>query len=407
MRSWPLSARPHRPRTRPPRGTTRARARRRACERGSRGVIAKATVRRPGTAPDGRPRAGPGRDHRRHRLRGRRADPDADAPSQRRHRRARRPRSRPRADRALPTRISPGPAWRSTRASPTPKPSSSRCRTARRPRSCRTSSRRAPRSSTSGPTSGCATPPTTRAGTASSIPRRTSSRGPSTACRSCIGRSSRALRTRRQRDRRRARLLPDRDPARTGAARPGRARSRDLVVDAKSGVSGAGREAEGRPHLRRGQRERQGVRRRRPSPRRRDRAGAGRRWRPATGANPGADAVDFVPHLIPMTRGILSTCHVRPTRPDRPGRARRALRRGVRGRALRASRRRRRRPRSTCWAATAPNVFVRHDPRTNRILAIGVIDNLVKGAAGQGVQAFNLVHGLPETAGLDALPIAP
>ena len=53
------------------------------------------------------------------------------------------------------------------------------------------------------------------------------------------------------------------------------------------------------------------------------------------------------------------------------------------------------------------NVFVRHDPRTNRILAIGVIDNLVKGAAGQGVQAFNLVHGLPETAGLEQLPLAP
>ena len=32
------------------------------------------------------------------------------------------------------------------------------------------------------------------------------------------------------------------------------------------------------------------------------------------GANPGAIDVDFLPHLIPMTRGILSTCHVRPTR---------------------------------------------------------------------------------------------
>ena len=50
---------------------------------------------------------------------------------------------------------------------------------------------------------------------------------------------------------------------------------------------------------------------------------------------------------------------------------------------------------------------VHHDPRTGRILAIGVIDNLVKGAAGQAVQAFNLVHGLPETAGLEQLPLAP
>ena len=34
-------------------------------------------------------------------------------------------------------------------------------------------------------------------------------------------------------------------------------------------------------------------------------------------------------------------------------------------------------------------------------------DNLVKGAAGQAVQAFNLVHGLPETPGLEQLPLAP
>ena len=52
-------------------------------------------------------------------------------------------------------------------------------------------------------------------------------------------------------------------------------------------------------------------------------------------------------------------------------------------------------------------VLVRFDERTGRILAIGVIDNLVKGAAGQAVQAFNLVFGLPETAGLEQLPLAP
>ena len=52
-------------------------------------------------------------------------------------------------------------------------------------------------------------------------------------------------------------------------------------------------------------------------------------------------------------------------------------------------------------------VFVHHDDRTGRILAIGVIDNLVKGAAGQAIQAFNVVHGLAETAGLEQLPLAP
>ena len=52
-------------------------------------------------------------------------------------------------------------------------------------------------------------------------------------------------------------------------------------------------------------------------------------------------------------------------------------------------------------------VHVRRDERTNRIVAIGVEDNLVKGAAGQAIQAFNFVHGLPETAGLLQLPLAP
>ena len=40
-------------------------------------------------------------------------------------------------------------------------------------------------------------------------------------------------------------------------------------------------------------------------------------------------------------------------------------------------------------------------------MAIGAIDNLVKGAAGQAVQAFNLATGQPETTGLDQLPLYP
>ena len=52
-------------------------------------------------------------------------------------------------------------------------------------------------------------------------------------------------------------------------------------------------------------------------------------------------------------------------------------------------------------------VHIRLDERTGRIIALAVIDNLVKGAAGQAVQAFNLVHGLPETAGLEQLPLSP
>jgi len=48
------------------------------------------------------------------------------------------------------------------------------------------------------------------------------------------------------------------------------------------------------------------------------------------------------------------------------------------------------------------------DRRTGRALVISVIDNLVKGAAGQAIQNMNLMFGLPETTGLlEAAPVYP
>ena len=41
------------------------------------------------------------------------------------------------------------------------------------------------------------------------------------------------------------------------------------------------------------------------------------------------------------------------------------------------------------------------------LIAVGVLDNLVKGAAGQAVQNFNLLCGLPETQALEAMPLWP
>jgi N-acetyl-gamma-glutamyl-phosphate reductase len=180
----------------------------------------------------------------------------------------------------------------------------------------------------------------------------------------------------------------------------------DLVVDAKSGVSGAGREA--KAELMFGEVNESvkayGV--------------AGHRhvaeieqelaWLGGSSGttNPGAAAVDFLPHLIPMTRGILSACHVRPTRA-----VDQAELDAIYADAYAAE------PFVTVVAdppatkhvagSNHVRVHVHHDPRTGRVLAIGVLDNLVKGAAGQAIQAFNIVHGLDETAGLDQLPLAP
>ena len=47
------------------------------------------------------------------------------------------------------------------------------------------------------------------------------------------------------------------------------------------------------------------------------------------------------------------------------------------------------------------------DPRTNRIIMMGAIDNLVKGAAGQAVQNMNILFGLPEETGLELVPMFP
>ena len=53
------------------------------------------------------------------------------------------------------------------------------------------------------------------------------------------------------------------------------------------------------------------------------------------------------------------------------------------------------------------DVNFRIDPRTNRVIMMGAIDNLVKGAAGQAVQNMNLLFGLPESEGLELVPCFP
>ena len=126
----------------------------------------------------------------------------------------------------------------------------------------------------------------------------------------------------------------------------------------------------------------------------------------APGANPGATGIDFLPHLVPMTRGILSACHIRTTRPVTQAEIEEIYAAAYGGEPF------------ITIVEHAPatkhvlgsnefRVWARLDERTGRVLAIGVLDNLVKGAAGQAIQAFNVLHGLPEPAGLLQLPLAP
>jgi N-acetyl-gamma-glutamyl-phosphate reductase len=183
----------------------------------------------------------------------------------------------------------------------------------------------------------------------------------------------------------------------------------DLVVDAKSGVSGAGREA--KPHLMFGE-VNESVSaysiggHRHVAEIEQELAQVAIDAGIEPDANPGAIAIDFLPHLIPMTRGILSSCHVRPSRSVTQGALDELYAAAYDDEpfvSVVSS------PPATKHVTGSNQVrlFIRLDERTGRILAIGVEDNLVKGAAGQAIQAFNIVHGLAETTGLDQLPLAP
>jgi N-acetyl-gamma-glutamyl-phosphate reductase len=110
----------------------------------------------------------------------------------------------------------------------------------------------------------------------------------------------------------------------------------------------------------------------------------------------------FTPHLIPMTRGILATCYLagRATTEECLG----AARKFYEGRAfVRVVDK----PPHTKWATGSNLVFVSYAATESTMIALGAIDNLGKGAAGQAVQNANLMFGLPESAGLEGVPLWP
>jgi N-acetyl-gamma-glutamyl-phosphate reductase len=165
----------------------------------------------------------------------------------------------------------------------------------------------------------------------------------------------------------------------------------DVVIDAKSGVSGAGRAATEKTHFVTADENvnAYGVPRHRHTPEiEQELAGLG------------ADVlVTFTPHLLPLDQGELVSCYV--TALDSPG--------GVDLDALYAD-----------WYESEPfvelaagppgvrdvretnicRISVHVDSRTGRIVVFGAIDNLWKGAASQAVQNLNLMFGLPEGEGI-------
>lgn len=115
----------------------------------------------------------------------------------------------------------------------------------------------------------------------------------------------------------------------------------------------------------------------------------------------------FTPHLVPMNRGILATCTARPASPGLSTEAvLEALARAYAGEPFVVVSER---PPSTkaTLGSNAVHLTARHDPRTGTVLAIGAIDNLGKGASGAAVQNMNLLLGLDESAGLTCAGLYP
>ena len=184
-------------------------------------------------------------------------------------------------------------------------------------------------------------------------------------------------------------------------AKAGLINTKSIVIDAKSGMSGAGRGLKLSSHFTEmyDNFTIYGVTNHRHTP----------EIEQALTEFAGEDViVNFTPHLLPISRGILSTCYA-------------DLKEGVTAEDVDKAF-------AECYAdehfirllgrGACPMVKkVRGsnfcdlgwhiDPRTGRVIVVSAIDNLVKGAAGQAVQNMNIVFGLDESCGLQQVPLYP
>ncbi len=176
-----------------------------------------------------------------------------------------------------------------------------------------------------------------------------------------------------------------------------------LIVDSKSGVSGAGRNASQAAHF--------------------PEVGEGMRAYKVAGTHRHTPEMEqemsalassevrltFTPHLAPMSRGILSCVYGEPTDHALPAAAyQEALEDFYRDEefvtvlpttALPDT--------SYVRASNRVQVSVRYDARAKRVVMISAIDNLTKGSSGQAVQCMNLMQGWPENLGLEATGVFP
>jgi N-acetyl-gamma-glutamyl-phosphate reductase len=166
-----------------------------------------------------------------------------------------------------------------------------------------------------------------------------------------------------------------------------------VIVDAASGVSGAGRRLSNSTQFGTANEDftAYGLLDHRHTP----------EIEQATGAQ-----VLFTPHLAPMTRGILATCYARPTRAIDTADVIGLLRAFYEGEPFVMVAETPPSTKATLGSNTA-HLTARCDPRTGWVVVLCALDNLVKGASGQAVQCANLALGLPEETGLPTVGTYP
>ncbi len=173
-----------------------------------------------------------------------------------------------------------------------------------------------------------------------------------------------------------------------------------VIVDAASGVSGAGRALKHATHFGTANEDftAYGLLDHRHTPEMEQAVDA------FTNAAGGAQIL-FTPHLAPMTRGILATCYARPAAGSGADPLS-VLAEAYAGEPFVVVGDR---PPSTkaAWGSNAVHLTARRDPRTGWVVALSALDNLVKGASGQAVQCANILLGLAETAGLSSIGVYP
>jgi N-acetyl-gamma-glutamyl-phosphate reductase len=175
----------------------------------------------------------------------------------------------------------------------------------------------------------------------------------------------------------------------------------EIIIDAKSGVSGAGRgEKQANLHAEVSEGIHAygvGKHRHMPEIEQELAKAAGRKM-----------SITFTPHLMPMNRGMLDTIYVRALNGGTAERMHGALAQHYGGENFvhvmpfgQTPQTRHVRGSNHCF------IGVVADAKLGRATLISAIDNLTKGASGQGVQNFNLMFGYPETTAIDMLPLFP